>query len=406
MTAILSSYANGPTARGRVYRMGARGWLLLLLLAMLAGFGVAMLYSVGGDPTLYTAETPWWERGSWTPWAAAHALRFALALGVMIVAATAIPLRFWRHMAYPAYFGALALLVGVEFYGETNMGATRWILIGPIRVQPSEVMKLSIVLALARYYHDLDYRHARGVFPIAHIPPLVMIAIPAFLIVRQPDLGTALLVVGAGVVVVFLSGVRWTHIFLGGLGGLFGVIFLFFNGLRPYQRERIITFLNADSTDQDFQLGSGYHTLQAKIALGSGGVTGKGFGAGTQTQLDFLPEKQTDFIFTVIGEELGFVGCAALLAVTAAILVLGVSIAMSSRHHFGRLAAMGACAIFAFYVFINVAMNIGVAPVVGVPFPLVSWGGTAMIVVMTAFGVVLNVHLNQDEELARGGGRG
>ena len=158
------------------------------------------------------------------------------------------------------------------------------------------------------------------------------------------------------------------------------------------------------NTDQEFQLGAGYHTLQAKIALGSGGMTGKGFGAGTQTQLDFLPEKHTDFIFTVIGEELGFVGCVALLAICAAIMAVGVSIAMSSRHQFGRLAAMGVCAMFAFYVFINVAMVMGLIPVVGVPLPLVSYGGTAMLAVMTAFGLVLNVHLNQDEELPRGGG--
>lgn len=283
------------------------------------------------------------------------------------------------------------------------MGATRWIVIGPLRVQPSEVMKLAIVLALARYYHDLHFKHARSVIPYAHLPALAMIALPVLLIVRQPDLGTALLVIAAGIVVVFLSGVRWTHIVLGAIGGVFGLIFLFFYGLRDYQRQRILTFLNADNTDQDFQLGAGYHTLQAKIALGSGGVTGKGFGEGTQTQLDFLPEKHTDFIFTVIGEELGFIGCVALLAIIAAILVVGVSIALSSRHHFGRLAAMGACATFAFYVFINVAMVIGLAPVVGVPLPLVSYGGTAMIVVMAAFGLVLNVHLNQDEQLERSG---
>ena len=405
MNAAVSYLSHGPSVRGRVFKMGARGWLLIVLLSMLAGFGVAMLYSVAGDPALYAPDTPWWERGAWEPWAAQHALRFGVALFLMILAATLIPLRLWRTLAYPAYVGALVLLVGVELYGETNMGATRWILIGPLRVQPSEVMKLAVVLALARYYHDLDYRYARSAFPVAHIPALIIIAMPAALIVRQPDLGTALLVIAAGVAVVFLSGLRWSHIALGAVGGVAGLVFLFFYGLRPYQRERILTFMNADSTDQEFQLGAGYHTLQAKIALGSGGMTGKGFGAGTQTQLDFLPEKHTDFIFTVIGEELGFVGCVAVLAVAAALLIVGISIAMSSRHHFGRLAAMGACATFASYVFINVAMVMGSVPVVGVPLPLVSYGGTAMIVVMTAFGLVLNVHLNQDEELPRGGGR-
>jgi rod shape determining protein RodA len=405
MSAAITQLAHGPAARSHVFRIGARGSLLILLLCLLAGFGVAMLYSVAGDPSVHTPATPWWRRGSWEPWAATHAFRFGGALFLMILVATAMPMRAWRALAYPAYFGALALLVAVELYGQTNMGATRWIAAGPIQLQPSEVMKLAIVLALARYYHDLRFSHARSVVPFAHVPALFMIAAPAVLIVRQPDLGTAFLVVAAGLITVFLSGVRWSHILMGAVGAVVGAVALFFYGLRAYQRERILTFLNADNTDQEFQLGAGYHTLQAKIALGSGGMTGKGFGEGTQTQLDFLPEKHTDFIFTVIGEELGFVGCVAVLAACAAVLMLGISIAMSSRHHFGRLAAMGACAMFAFYVFINVAMVMGLVPVVGVPLPLVSYGGTAMVVVMTAFGLVLNVHLNQDEELPRESGR-
>jgi rod shape determining protein RodA len=323
----------------------------------------------------------------------------------MILVATALPMRAWRTLAYPVYFGALGLLVAVELYGQTNMGATRWMVIGPVRVQPSEVMKLALVLALARYYHDIRFSSARSVMPFAHVPPLLMIAAPTALIVRQPDLGTAFLLIASGVVAVYLSGVRWSHILMGAVGGVVGVIVLFIYGLRPYQRERVLSFVNSGNTDQDFELGEGYHALQAKIALGSGGITGKGFGEGTQTQLDFLPEKHTDFIFTVVGEELGFVGCVALLVLCAAILAVGISIAMTSRHHFGRLAAMGACAMFACYVFINVGMVIGLLPVVGVPLPLVSYGGTAMIVVMTAFGIVLNVHLNQDEELPRESGR-
>jgi rod shape determining protein RodA len=406
MSIAVAQLANGPSVRGRVFKIGARGWILILLLTLLTSFGVAMLYSVAGDPSVHTPQTPWWGRGSWEPWAATHALRFAAALFVMVLAATLIPMRMWRTLAYPAYFVALGLLVAVELYGYTTMGATRWIIFGPIRLQPSEVMKLAIVLALARYYHDLGFNHARSVFPFAHVPPLLMLAAPTILIVKQPDLGTAFLVVMAGVTIIFLSGVRWTHIIMGALGAVAGLVFLFFYGLRGYQRDRIMTFLNPHNTDQDFQLGAGYHTLQAKIALGSGGMTGKGLGQGTQTQLDFLPEKHTDFIFTVIGEELGFIGCVAVLAVCAALLMVSISIAMSSRHHFGRLAAMGVCAMFASYVFINVAMVMGLVPVVGIPLPLVSYGGTAMIVVMTGFGLLLNVHLNQDEELPRpGGGR-
>jgi len=212
MSPTFSELSNGPSMRGRVFKMGARGWLLMLLLSMLATFGVAMLYSVAGDPSNYTPDTPWWERGEWDPWASRHAVRFAISFLVMVVFAMFVPLRMWRTIAYPAYFGALALLVGVEFYGETNMGATRWIVLGPLRVQPSEVMKLAVVLALARYYHDLNFKYARSVFPLAHVPALVMLAVPAMLIVRQPDLGTALLVAASGVVVIFLSGVRWTQI--------------------------------------------------------------------------------------------------------------------------------------------------------------------------------------------------
>jgi rod shape determining protein RodA len=400
-TIAVSSYAQNASVRSRVFKMGAAGWLLVLLLTMLAGFGVAMLYSVAGDPSVHTPETPWWRRGAWEPWAAPHAMRYGLALFLMVLSATAIPMKAWRLMAYPVYFVALALLVGVEFYGQTNMGATRWLVVGPLRVQPSEIMKLAIVLALARYYHDLKFSNARRVLPVAHIPPLVMIAAPAYLIVKQPDLGTACMVMASGVVAVFLSGVRWTHIFLGGVGALVGAVLLFIYGLHGYQRQRIVTFLSPDNTDQDFLLGDGYHAMQAKIALGSGGVFGKGFGEGTQTQLDYLPEKHTDFIFTVVGEELGFIGCVAVLGICAALLVVGLTIAMSSRHHFGRLAAMGVCAMFACYVFINTAMVMSLIPVVGIPLPLVSYGGTAMIVVMTAFGILLNVHLNQDEELPR-----
>lgn len=394
-----SAFDEAPGARGKVFLLGVRGWLLILLLSLLAGFGVAILYSIGGDPTSNTPDTPLWQRGSWDPWAAKHAIRYAAGLLLMFVVALA-PTSWWRNAAYPAYFIALALLLGVELFGETAMGATRWLDIGPVRLQPSEIMKLAVVVALARYYHDLDFDKARGVFGFAHIPAFALIAMPVALIAKQPDLGTALLVTAAGAGIVFLSGIRWTHIFLAGVAGSIGMAGLFAFGLHDYQRRRILTFLDPDADP----MGAGYHVLQSKIAIGSGGIDGKGFGLGTQTQLDFLPEKHTDFVFTVIGEELGFVGGAALLALVAAILVVSLSIALSCRHQFGRLAALGAVSTFAFYVIINVAMVMGVVPVVGVPLPLVSYGGTVMLVVLASFGLVLSVHLHRDEELSRGRG--
>lgn len=380
-----ASLTNDPNARGKSYVMGPRGWLLVMLICALAGLGVAMLYSVADM--------------SWEPWAGRHATRFALGLGLM--AALAItPLRWWMIAAYPAYLAGLVLLVAVELYGATNMGAQRWLEVGGLQVQPSELMKLAVVLAIARFYHDTPYAAVRAPAPFIHAIPLAMIAVPALLIVRQPDLGTALLLSATGVTLVFVSGMRWQHILGGAVFGAIGLAVLYVYGLRDYQRQRILTFLDPASDP----MGAGYHTLQSRIAIGSGGMRGKGFGEGTQTQLDFLPEKQTDFIFTVIGEELGFIGGAATLALTAAILVLAISIAMRARSHFGRLAAVGVSATFAFYVFINTAMVMGLVPVVGVPLPLVSYGGTVMMTVMAGFGLVLAVHVSRDVELRRGAG--
>lgn len=385
MASILTTYdTEEPSSRGKFFVMGPRGWLLVLLICALAAVGVATLYSVGDM--------------SWQPWAANHAVRFAAAFSLMTSVAF-VPLRLWMLAAYPAYLGALALLVGVELYGETNMGATRWIALGPVNLQPSEIMKLAVVLALARFYHETPYHLVRAPLPVAHLPALAMIAAPALLIVRQPDLGTALLLGATGVVIVFLSGLRWQHILLGAIFGTLGLLALYVYGLRPYQRTRILSFLDPDSDP----MGAGYHTLQSQIAIGSGGLRGKGFGEGTQTQLDFLPEKHTDFIFTVIGEEFGFFGGAGVLALIFLVLAVGTSIAMSANSQFGRLAALGVCATFAFYAIINTAMVMGLAPVVGVPLPLVSYGGSVMLAVMAGFGLVLSVHVNRDVTLSRGG---
>lgn len=377
--------SDSPSMRGKFFVMGAQGWLFILLITMLAGVGVAMLYSVGDM--------------SWTPWAGRHATRYALLFALMLALAL-LPLRLWMTAAYPAYFVWLLLLVAVELYGTTAMGATRWIEIGPFRHQPSEFVKLTTVMAIAKYYNDIPYSAVRSGFPIAHVPPLMMIAVPALLIVRQPDLGTALLLVGTGAVLIFLSGLRWHLIIAATVFGAIGMFGLYAFGLRDYQRQRILSFLNPDLDP----MGAGYHTLQSRIAIGSGGLRGKGLGEGTQTRLEFLPEEQTDFIFTVIGEELGLVGGVAVLALVAAILFMGMMIAVRSRSQFGRLAAMGVMTTFAFYVFINTAMVMGLAPVVGVPLPLVSYGGSVMLAVMTSFALVLSIHVNRDVDTAKGRG--
>ncbi len=356
-------------------------WFLVVLLCLAAMIGVAVLYSIAD--------------GSWTPNAARHGVRFAAALLIMLALAL-VDIRWWMALAYPAYFGVLLLLVAVALFGTKVMGAQRWLDLGPLRIQPAEMMKLALVLALARYYHGLN-----GARPsrLRHIAiPALMIGAPVVLILRQPDLGTALLVGTTGAVMVFLAGLSWRIIIAGALSGLIGGAAFFIYGLHDYQRARIETFLHPERDP----MGAGYHILQSKIALGSGGVTGKGFLGGTQSHLDFLPEKQTDFVFTALGEEFGFVGSVFVLALFATILVTGMLIAARSRHTFGRLAAAGVCATFALYVLVNIAMVMGLIPVVGVPLPLISYGGTVMLTVMIGFALVMAVHIHRDAELPSG----
>ncbi len=379
----------------KIAKLGWRGGGLIAAILALVALGAVMLYSVGGDPSTYDADAPWWTRGSWDPYASRHITRALVGLVIMMALALA-PISFWRMTAYPAYLGALVMLIAVEFVGVTGMGAQRWLDVGPIRFQPSEAMKLALIMALARYYDDLD--HQRIANPLVHFPALIMLLAPAALVARQPDLGTALLIAASGLVIVFLAGLPWRQIFAAAVLGLIGLFVVFTQLLQPYQRQRIIAFLDPEADP----MGAGYQVLQSKIAIGSGGVWGKGLGEGTQTQLDFLPEKHTDFIFTVIGEELGFVGGLTALTLVAVIVGLGLSIAMASRHQFGRLAAAGVSVTFAFYAVINTAMVMGMLPVVGVPLPMVSHGGTVMIAVMASLGLALNVQIHRDASLGRG----
>lgn len=355
-------------------------WVFIILMTLTACFGFAMLYSAAG--------------GDLDPWASRQMVRFGLGfLGMIVVAVTDI--RLWLRYAYAFYFLVLALLIAVELAGFVGMGAQRWISLGIFNVQPSELMKVALVLALARYFHGGSIEDVGRVMYL--VPPLILVAIPAVLIIRQPDLGTTLMLVLASVAIFFAAGVRMWKFVLGGVLALVSAPVAWFTILRDYQKQRILTFLNPE-TDT---LGSGYHIIQSKIALGSGGMFGKGFMQGTQGHLNFLPEKQTDFIFTMLAEELGLVGGLTLIAMYILLLAYGLIIAMSSRNHFGRLVAIGVIVTFFLYIFINIAMVMGLIPVVGVPLPLVSYGGTAMLTILFGFGLLLSVHIHRDMTIGR-----
>jgi len=354
-------------------------WGFMLLLCFIAGMGFAMLYSVADR--------------QFDPWASQQMMRFGLGL-VLIVVVSMIDIRVWIALAYPAYAIALVLLIAVEFWGVTGMGAQRWLDLFVFQLQPSELMKIAIVLALAAYFHGITLDQVSR--PLFLLPPLVMIGLPVMLVLKQPDLGTAVLLAVGGFAMLFVAGLNWKIIVTAGLAGLLAIP-VAWEMLYDYQKARIFTFLDPTLDP----LGTGYNIIQSKIALGSGGAFGKGFGQGTQAQLDFLPEKHTDFIFTMLGEELGLMGAGFLILLYIMLLAYGVSFALESRNHFGRLVAMGVCVTMFLYIFINTAMVMGLVPVVGVPLPLVSYGGTAMLTLMLAFGLLMCVHVHRNVELPR-----
>ena len=356
-------------------------WGLVLLVSLLACVGFGMLYSAAN--------------GHWDPWASKQIIRYGVALGVMLVVAV-VDLKFWYRAAYPIYVIAFLLLVLVEVRGFIGMGAQRWIDLGVIQLQPSEIMKVAAVLALARYFHNVGIDEIGK--PLLLLVPAGLVLVPAALVMKQPDLGTALMLVLAGGIMFFLAGVRlWKFAILIAAGAAAAPLAWRF--LKPYQKTRLVSFLDPESDPQ----GAGYHSLQSKIAIGSGGSTGKGFLEGTQSHLNFLPEKQTDFIFTMLAEEWGLVGGLALLALYTLVIIYGYFIAFRSRSHFGRLLALGIVVNLFLYVFINTAMVMGLIPVVGVPLPLVSYGGTAMLTVMFGFGLLMSVYVHRDARIGRPG---
>lgn len=366
-------------------KVGRMNWMIITILCAITAIGVVMHFSVAD--------------GSWSGRPVEHAVRFGVILAVVLVVSL-FDARLWLVGAYPLYAAALALLVGVEVAGATRMGAQRWLDIGPLSLQPSELMKIAIVLALARYYEELDRRRAGSMLAEigSLIPPLLMIGAPTALVMHQPDLGTSLLIAGTGAGVMFLAGLRWRYIIAAAAVAIPAAVAAYFLVLHDYQRQRVLTFLNPDADP----LGAGYHQLQSRIAVGSAGLFGFGYGQGPQSQNDFLPEKHTDFIFTMIVEEFGFVGALVVLGLFAWLLSLILLVAVQARTLFGRLAAGGVAVTLALYVLINTAMVIGLVPVVGIPLPLISFGGTAMLTTMAGAAIVLSIHLHRDSMGSRG----
>ena len=355
-------------------------WPLIVLLIAVAGVGFLMLTSVAG--------------GRISRWAEPQMERFALGFVLMLIVAM-VPIWFWRNVSALAFGLSVLLLLFVEFFGAVGMGAQRWIDLGFMRLQPSELTKITLVMVLAAYYDWLDV--TKKSHPLYVLIPLLVIALPVALTLRQPDLGTALLLLIGGGAVMFLAGVHWAY-FAGVIALGAGAVFAVFTSrgtgwqlLQDYQYRRIDTFLNPSNDP----LGAGYHITQSQIALGSGGWTGRGFMEGTQSRLNFLPEKHTDFIFTTLAEEFGFVGASSLLALYLLILVFCIVIALSTRDRFAALLVMGIAVAFFLYFAVNMAMVMGLAPVVGVPLPLVSYGGSAMLVLMIAFGLVQSAHIHR-----------
>ncbi|MBK5946729.1 rod shape-determining protein RodA [Rhodobacter veldkampii DSM 11550] len=355
-------------------------WPLVILLTAVACAGFLMLYSVAG--------------GRIETWAEPQMKRFGIGMIAMFVVAF-VPIWFWRNMSALAYLVSLLLLVAVELFGDIGMGAQRWLEIGPLRLQPSELMKIALVMMLAAYYDWLDV--GKTSHPLWVAVPLALILIPTALVLKQPDLGTSIMLVAGGGLVMFAAGVSLWY-FGTVLAAVAGVIFAVFQSrgtpwqlLHDYQYHRIDTFLDPGSDP----LGAGYNIMQAQIALGSGGWAGRGFMQGTQSRLNFLPEKHTDFIFTTLAEEFGFVGAFSLLMLYALILGFCIYSALSNRDRFASLVTLGVGGTFFVFIAVNMSMVMGLIPVVGAPLPLVSYGGTAMIILMIAFGVVQSAHVHR-----------
>lgn len=341
---------------------------------ILALIGVLALYSAGG--------------GSFDPWAGKHAIRFLLFLALMFFISM-IDGRWWLHYAPILYTGCLLLLIAVEIMGSVGMGAQRWIDFGFFQLQPSELMKLCLILTLARYYHTVSAEQMQSWKVL--IIPAILTLMPVALVLHQPNLGTAMILLLCAATVTILAGLRTRIIVIGVTLALIAVPVVW-NFMHDYQKQRVVSFMNPEADP----LGSGYHTMQSKIALGSGGILGKGYLQGTQSHLNFLPEMQTDFIFTVFGEEFGLIGGVLVIALYVLLIAYGYLVAANATSQFARLVAVGLSMNLFLYLFVNVGMVMGLLPVVGVPIPLLSYGGTSLLTVMIGFGLLLGLDVHRD----------
>ncbi len=352
-------------------------WFLVIMVILISAAGFTMLYSAAGGDVMR--------------WAMPQMVRFVMGFALMVVMAL-VPLKFWMRYAYVLYAGVLILLVVVQVRGHVGMGAQRWIDLGGLKIQPSELAKLTVILVFARYFqHFPPHKHTAPHFLLV---PILLLVIPVVLILKQPNLGTATLLSGIAVWVMFAAGVHRRY-FLIGLTCVAVAVPIAWQHLHGYQKQRVMTFL-APETDP---LGSGYNITQSMIAIGSGGIGGKGLMKGSQTQLDFLPEKQTDFIFTVLAEEFGFIGGGVLILSFTAVVIYIIGIAHRSVSLFGTLVAHGIAAMLTLHLFINAGMVMGILPVVGIPLPLFSYGGSIMISILCAFGLAMNVWVHRDEKV-------
>jgi len=371
---MLSYFENDKSIIEKILTLN---WRLISLILILSSIGFVMLYSAAG--------------GNFHPWLFKQLIFFAIFFPIMLLIAI-VDIRFWLQTAYFYYALALILIIAVDVMGHNAMGATRWFRVGGLALQPSEIMKVTLVFAMAKYFYNID---ADDIEKTKYtIIPIFMIGVPAFFIFDQPDLGTATILLLVGVSILFVAGVRlWKFIFAGA-SALIAIPFLWIFVLYDYQKHRVLNFINPDSDP----LGTGYNIIQSKIAIGSGGFFGKGYLNGTQGQLEFLPEKQTDFIFTMLSEELGFVGSVFTIVVYVLIIYMGTKIALRTKHQFGRLLALGITNILFIHIFINMGMGMGLLPVVGAPLPLISYGGTITATMLIGFGLLLNVDANSDLE--------
>ena len=346
---------------------------LLGLIITLFFVGLAALYSI--------------SNGDFNSWPLKHSQRFILGL-IIFFLVIFFDLRLIFGYAYVIFFLSIISLIIIPFFGIESNGATRWISIAGISLQPSEFVKYTLILALAKYFHSINNDSS---FIKTLIIPLIITIVPVLLVITQPDLGTALIILLGGISLFWISGLNYKY-FIAGVFSILCSLPVLWQYLKDYQKDRVLTFFNPERDP----LGNGYHIMQSKIALGSGGIFGKGYMEGTQSHLNFLPEMQTDFIFTMLGEEFGFIGTLLLLLIYAALIMISIRLALKSRSLFSKYLSLGVCNVFFIYVFVNIGMVTGLLPVVGVPLPFISYGGSSMLAVMFGFGLLMNCYINRN----------